>query len=384
LDASYSLGSSSRRQGDLVNIVNTVVRVFIVLLLSVSSLQAEILIGFAGPMTGPRAWSGQQFQRGAEQAVSDINRVGGVLGQRMTLVVGDDASDARQAEAVANKLVADGVSLVIGHRSSDMTKAAADIYAAAGVIQITPSSTNPALTEQGIKTFFRVCGRDDQQSILTANYLHQKWANKAIGIVHDYSSYGMGLAQQTRDRLNALGSQEKLFMGFEPGQLDYGELLSEVKRQGIEVLYTGAYSSESALIVRQARDAGLDFELVSGDALHNSDFWLIAGEAGIGARFTFDIDPRTRREAYSIVQRFRAVGYEPEGYTIHTYAALQVWVQAVEKAGTVDSQEVARVMHQQSFDTVLGNLSFDEKGDLTQHAFAWYQWQEGNPVRQWD
>jgi branched-chain amino acid transport system substrate-binding protein len=283
---------------------------------------------------------------------------------------------------LANKLVAEGVSLVIGHRESDMTKAAAEIYAAAGVIQITPSSTNPVLTEQGIKTFFRVCGRDDQQSILTANYLHQKWADKSIGIVHDNSSYGMGLAQQTRDRLNALGSQEKLFLGFEPGQLDYGELLKEVKRLDIDVLYTGAYSSESALIVRQARDAGLDFQLVSGDALHNSDFWLIAGKAGIGARFTFDIAPRSRPEASSLVQRFRAVGYEPEGYTIHTYAALQVWAQAVEKAGTVDAQEVAKVIHQQSFDTVLGNLSFDEKGDLTQHAFAWYQWQEGKPVRQ--
>ena len=382
MDARYGLDSSNGRQGELMNIVNTMVRLFIVLILSVSPLQAEILIGFAGPMTGPRAWSGQQFQRGAEQAVSDINRVGGVLGQQLTLIVGDDASDARQAEAVADKLIADGVALVIGHRTSDMTKAAAHIYAAAGVIQITPSSTNPALTEQGIKTFFRVCGRDDQQTILAADYLHQNWAGKSIGIIHDNSSYGMGLAQQTRQRLHALGTREKLFRSFEPGQLDYGELLAEVKRQGIEVLYTGTYSSESALIVRQARDAGLDFQLVSADALHNSDFWLIAGKAGIGARFTFDIDPRTRREAYSIVQHFRAVGYEPEGYTIHTYAALQVWAQAVEKAGTVDSQEVAKVMHQQSFDTVLGNLSFDEKGDLTQHAFAWYQWQEGKPVRQ--
>jgi branched-chain amino acid transport system substrate-binding protein len=382
LDARSGLDSSNGRQGELMNIVNTMVRLFIVLILSVSPLQAEILIGFAGPMTGPRAWSGQQFQRGAEQAVSDINRVGGVLGQQLTLIVGDDASDARQAEAVADKLIADGVALVIGHRTSDMTKAAAHIYAAAGVIQITPSSTNPALTEQGIKTFFRVCGRDDQQTILGADYLHQNWAGKSIGIIHDNSSYGMGLAQQTRQRLHALGTREKLFRSFEPGQLDYGELLAEVKDQGIEVLYTGTYSSESALIVRQARDAGLDFQLVSADALHNSDFWLIAGSAGIGARFTFDIDPRTRREAYSIVQRFRAVGYEPEGYTIHTYAALQVWAQAVEKAGTVDVQEVAKVMHQQRFDTVLGNLSFDEKGDLTQHAFAWYQWQEGKPVRQ--
>ena len=358
------------------------IRLCMVLFMSVSPVQADILIGFAGPLTGPRAWSGQQFQRGAEQAVADINTLGGVLGQRLVLIVGDDASDARQAQAVARKLVADGAALVIGHRSSDMTRAAQAIYAKAGVIQITPSSTNPTLTEQGISTFFRVCGRDDQQAILSAEYLHKNWSGKAIGIVHDNSSYGFGLAQNTRDRLRALGTRERLFLGFDSGKLDYGDLLAEVKQKGIEVLYTGAYSAESALIVRQARDAGLDFQLVSGDALHNSDFWLVAGEAGIGARFTFDIDPRTRIEARSIVQRFRAVGYEPEGYTIHTYAALQVWTKAVAIAGTLDPAEVSRVMRNKSFDTVLGELSFDEKGDLTQHDFTWYQWREGEPERE--
>ena len=365
-----------------MRIGNAIFGLIIVLLMSVSPLQAEILVGFAGPMTGPRAWSGQQFQRGAEQAVADINTRGGVLGQRLVLVVGDDASDAGQAQAVANKLVADGVSLVIGHRSSDMTRVGSKIYAAAGVIQITPSSTNPALTEQGIKTFFRVCGRDDQQAIIAADYLHQHWAGKSIGIVHDSSSYGHGLAQHTRDRLNALGTRETLFQAFDPGQLDYGNLLAEVKRLGIEVLYTGTYSAESALIIRQARDAGLDFQLVSGDALHNSDFGLIAGDAANGAQFTFDIDPRTRPEAKSLVQRFRAVDYEPEGYTIHTYAALQVWVQAVEKAATVDADAVVKVMRAQSFDTVLGTLSFDAKGDLTHHDYAWYLWREGKPGRQ--
>ncbi len=361
---------------------NVIFGLSVALFMSVAPLRAEILIGFAGPMTGPRAWSGQQFQRGAEQAVADINEHGGVLGQQLVLVVGDDASDADQAQAVANKLVADGVSLVIGHRSSDMTRVGSKIYAAAGVIQITPSSTNPTLTEQGIETFFRVCGRDDQQAILVADYLHQHWAGKAIGIVHDSSSYGQGLAQHTRDRLNALGTRETLFQAFVPGQLDYGELLAEVRRLDIDVLYTGAYSAESALIVRQARDAGLDFQLVSGDALHNSDFGLIAGDAANGARFTFDIDPRTRPEAKSIVQRFRAVDYEPEGYTIHTYAAMQVWAQAVEKAASLDASAVAKVMRSQSFDTVLGNLSFDAKGDLTQHDYAWYLWREGEPARQ--
>jgi branched-chain amino acid transport system substrate-binding protein len=365
-----------------VKIGNAAAGLLIALSAVFSPLQAEILVGFAGPMTGSRAWSGQQFQRGAEQAVDDINELGGVLGQRLVLVVGDDASDLRQAQAVAEKLVADGVSLVIGHRSSDMTRAAAPIYAAAGVVQITPSSTNPALTEQGYRTFFRVCGRDDQQAVLAAEYLQRHWAGKSVGIVHDKSSYGQGLAQATRDGLAARGTDVALFRGIDPGRLDYSELLAEVRRLDIDVLYTGTYSAESALIVRQARDAGLDFQLVSGDALHNSDFGLIAGEAANGALFTFDIDPRTRPEAKSIVQRFRAVGYEPEGYTIHTYAALQVWAQAVEAAGSLEADSVVQQMRRQSFDTVLGKLSFDDKGDLTEHDFAWYLWRDGKPQRQ--
>jgi branched-chain amino acid transport system substrate-binding protein len=358
------------------------INLLVLLLVAVFPVRAEILVGFAGPMTGPRAWSGQQFQRGAEQAVADINAAGGVLGQPLKLIVGDDASDPQQAVAVANKLIADGVSLVVGHRASDMTGATVNVYAAANVIQITPSSTNPELTERGIKSFFRVTGRDDVQGVLAGEYLKKHWADKAIGIVHDNSSYGMGLATYTRDFLHTQGIKEVLFTNFEPGRLDYGDLIAEIRRHNIDVLYIGGYSAESAVIVRQARDAKIDFQLVSGDALHNSDFWLIAGPAGIDSVFTFDIDPRTRPQAKSLVERFRADDYEPEGYTLHTYAAMQVWAAAVEKAGTVDPDTVAKIMHESSFETVLGNIVFDHKGDLTRHDYAWYVWGEGKPVRQ--
>jgi branched-chain amino acid transport system substrate-binding protein len=356
--------------------------VFFTLLVLIAPLRAEILVGFAGPLTGPRAWSGQQFQRGAEQAVVDINAAGGVLGQQLTLIVGDDASDPQQAQAVANKLIDDGASLIIGHRSSDMTAATLEIYATAKVVQITPSSTNPTLTERGINSFFRVTGRDDDQGLLAGDYMKQHWADRSIGIIHDESSYGIGLARHTRARLNQLGINAVFFAEFKAGLLDYGDLLDQIRQQDIEVLYIGGYSAESALIIRQARDAGMDVQLVSGDALHNSDFWLIAGSAGVGSVFTFDVDPRTRAEAKSLVKHFRAEGYEPEGYTLHTYAALQVWVAAVEKAGSTDHDAVVNIMHASSFDTVLGKIEFDEKGDLTRHDYTWYIWEEGQPVRQ--
>jgi len=355
---------------------------FIALLISIAPVQAELLIGVAGPMTGSRAWSGQQFQRGAELAVADINAAGGVLGQQLRLIIGDDANDVPQAKAVASKFVSDQVSLIVGHRSSDMTRAVTDIYAAAKIIQITPSSTNPEITEQGILGLFRVCGRDDQQAALAGSYLKQFWARQSIGIIHDKSSYGSGLARATQKYLNARGVRETLFHGFETGKLDYGSLLNEVKRRNIDVLYIGAYSAESALIVRQARDAGIKFQLISGDALHNSDFWLIAGEAGKNAMFTFDKDPRSRPQANTIVQRFRKQGYEPEGYTLHTYAAIQVWAQAVEKVSSVDYDAVASAMHEMEFETVLGPVAFDKKGDLRTHSYTWYAWKDGKPKRQ--
>ncbi len=365
-----------------MGIKNTTSALIFVLLLFSGQARAEILVGFAGPMTGPRAWSGQQFQRGAEQAVADINAAGGVLGESLRLIVGDDASDTQQARAVARKLVADGVVLVVGHRASDMTKAAASIYAAEKVVQISPSSTNPELTNAGFSSFFRVCGRDDVQGVLAGTYLKKYWADKSIGIIHDKSSYGNGLARYTKQFLNDQGIREVMFDEFEPGQLDYGDLLDQIGRLGVDVLYIGGYSAESALIVRQARDAQMEFQLVSGDALHNSDFWLIAGPAGIDSVFTFDIDPRTRPEAKVLVQRFRADDYEPEGYTLHTYAAMQVWAAAAEKAGTIDHDSVVKTLHQSSFDTVLGKIDFDNKGDLTRHDYAWYEWQEGKPIRQ--
>ncbi len=333
-------------------------------------------------MTGPRAWSGEQARRGAELAVADINAGGGVLGQRIKLILGDDAADPQQAVAVAHKLVADGVRFVAGHRSSDASLAALPVYADAGVIQISPSSTNPQLTEQNIASVFRVCGRDDQQGLIAAEYLARRWPDAAVGIVHDESAYGTGLAQQTKRRLNQLGIQESLFARYWSGTRDFTALLEQLRVRKIRVLYIGGYSTEAGLITRQAHDAGDRLQIISGDALHNSDYWMITGDAGANALFTFDQDPRQRPAAEQVVAKFRADGYEPEGYTLHTYAAIQVWAQAVQKAGTFATDAVVQTLHQDRFDTVLGPLQFDAKGDLVQHSFVWYRWRDGGYLRE--
>ena len=125
------------------------------------------------------------MQRGAEMAVADINAAGGVLGQQVRLISVDDFCDPEQAVAAAQKLVADGVVFVVGHYCSGASIPASKVYEAAGVLQISPASTNPLLTEQGRANVFRVIGRDDAQGIVAGNYLADHWGDKKIAILHD-------------------------------------------------------------------------------------------------------------------------------------------------------------------------------------------------------
>ena len=340
-------------------------------------VRAEIVIAMAGPMTGAYAWMGEQNKRGVEAAVAEINAGGGLLGQSVRVIVGDDACDPGQAVAVANKLAHDGVVFVAGHYCSHASIPASKVYEQNGILMISPASTNPRLTDEGGENVFRVAGRDDLQGEIAGDYLADQWAGKAIAILHDQTTYGKGLAEETRKQLNERGITEAMFEAFTPGESDYSALVSKMQAAGIEVFYVGGYSAEAALILRQARTRGYDAQLVSGDGIVTEDFWLIAGPAGEGALMTFFPDARGNPEAASAVDAFRARGYEPEGYTLHAYAAVQVWAQAVEKAGTLELATVIEALRDGRFDTVLGALDFDEKGDVTTPSFVWYVWHDG-------
>ncbi len=148
---------------------------------------------------------------------------------------------------------------------------------------------------------------------------------------------------------------------------------------GIDIVYDGGYHQEAGLIVRQMRDQGLKTVLMAGDAMADREFASITGPAGEGVLFTFGPDPRKRASAAAIVKEFKDKGIDPEGYTLYTYAAVQAWAQAAKKAGTTDPQKVAAALHTGSYDTVLGPLSFDKKGDITSIGWAVYRWdKDGN------
>jgi branched-chain amino acid transport system substrate-binding protein len=352
---------------------------FLSVVFAAPAMAQEIAVGAAGPMTGGQATFGRQLTDGAVQAVADINAAGGVLGKKLHLEIGDDACDPKQARSVAEKLSGMGVAVVVGHYCSSSSIPASDAYLDGGVLQITPASTNALFTERGLWNTFRTCGRDDQQGSFAASYLAKNFKDKNIAIINDKTTYGKGLADEAKRALNAAGVTTKLDESYNQGDKDFTALVSKLKLNRIDIVYDGGYHQEAGLIVRQMRDQGLKTILMAGDALVSREFASITGPAGEGVLFTFPPDPRKRPTAAAIVKKFKDKGIDPEGYVLYTYAAYQVWAQAAVKAGTTDPQKVAAAMRNGSWDTVLGPLSFDKKGDITGGGWAVYRWdKDGN------
>jgi branched-chain amino acid transport system substrate-binding protein len=344
------------------------------LLLGGAASAQDITIGVVGPITGQYASFGQQLKNGAELAVADINAAGGVLGKKLKLEVGDDACDPKQARAVAEKLSGMKVPFVAGHFCSSSSIPASDAYAENNVLQITPASTNPQFTDRKLWNTFRTCGRDDQQGGVAGKYIATHYKGKNVAVLHDKSTYGKGLADETKKALNKAGLKEKMYEAYTQGDKDFTALVSKMKAAKIDVVYIGGYHTEAGLILRQMRDQGMKTQLISGDALVTNEFWSITGPLGEGVLMTFGPDPRKKPAAAAVVKKFKAKGIDPEGYTLYTYAAIQVWAQAVTKAKTTDPKKVAAIIKAGKWNTVLGPLSYDKKGDITKIDYVFYRW----------
>ena len=335
--------------------------------------QAEIRIGLAAPLTGTMAWGGAATQEAVEVAAADLNAAGGVLGEQIGIVTADDYCDGEQAVAAANKLVAAGIVAVFGHQCSGAAIPASKVYANAGILMISNFATNPKLTEQGLPNVFRVIGRDDLQGRIAGDLLAKHATDSPIAILHDGQAYGKGLAEETRKRLAELGIAEAVFEAVQPSRADYWDVVQRMRAKGVEVLYYGGYSPEAALILRQAHEHGYELQLVAGDGISNEDFGLIAGPSSDGTLMTYPPVP-THAQAVELGRRFPEVSQAP--YT--TYAAVQIWAQAVEIAGTFQTEPVAQALRTHEFDTVLGRIGFDAKGDVTGYEpFVWYVWKDG-------
>ncbi|MBV8567318.1 MAG: branched-chain amino acid ABC transporter substrate-binding protein [Methylobacteriaceae bacterium] len=340
---------------------------------------AQIKLGVAGPITGPNAAFGAQLKNGTEQAVEDINKAGGILGQQLSVEVGDDVSDPKQGVSVANKFVGDGVKFVVGHFNSGVTIPASEVYMDNGLLMITPSATNPKVTERNMWDVFRTCGRDDQQGAVAGHYIAEQLKGKKVAVLHDKTTYGKGLADETKKTMNSLGVTEVLYEGVNTGEKDYSAIVSKIKASGAEVVYWGGLHTEGGLIVRQMRDQGVQAVMMSGDGITSDEFATIGGPGVIGTLMTFPPDPRKRPEAQEVVKEFTAKNFNPEAYTLYSYAAVQIFKQAAEKAGSIDAKKMAEVMHSgMVFKTVIGDISYDKKGDITRPDYVLYVWKKGD------
>jgi branched-chain amino acid transport system substrate-binding protein len=211
---------------------------------------------------------------------------------------------------------------------------------------------------------------------MVADYLADHWVGKGIAIVDDGTTWGAGVADGARRRLRERGVTVAVHEAIAPGEDEYFALVAKMQAAGVEVLFLGGYHREAGLILRQAHDRGYDLRLIANSAMALEDFPMIAGaglEGTLMAAMTYTGD---RPQAKDVVAQFHAQGYEPLGYTLYTYAAVQVWAQAVEAAGALDLDAVLEVMHSRQFDTVLGRIGFDGKGDVTGfEPWGWYVWQ---------
>jgi branched-chain amino acid transport system substrate-binding protein len=339
--------------------------------------QAQIKFGVTGPITGPNAAFGAQLKNGTEQAVADINAAGGILGQQIVLSQGDDVSDPKQGVSIANNFSADGVKFVVGPFNSGVTMPSSEAYAENGILVITPSATNPKITERGLWNIFRTCGRDDQQGEVAGAYIAKNFKGKKVAIVHDKTTYGQGLADETKKAMNKAGTKEVLYEGVNLGEKDFSALVSKIKAANADLVYWGGLHTEGGLIVRQMRDQGVKAPLMGGDGITSDEFATVGGPGVEGTLMTFPPDPRNRPEAKPIVDKFRAKKFEPEAYTLYSYAATEVIKQAAEAAKSLDPKKVAEKIHSgMKFKTVIGDLAYDKKGDITRPDYTMYVWKK--------
>lgn len=344
---------------------------------SSSAHAADVILGVVGPVTGQYASFFDQITHGAKAATEKINAASGINGQAISLQIEDDACDPKQAVAVANKLVAQKVAAVIGHFCSSSSIPASEVYAEAGVPMISPASTNPTLTDRGLTTVFRTSGRDDQQAAVAADAIVKGKLGTKIAIIHDKSTYGKGLADGVKQGINKAGLTEVVYDSLTQGEKDFSTLISKLKSSNADLVFFGGYFAEGGLLVRQAREQGFKARFMGGDGIAATEFASIAGPAADGFLMTFYPDPRNDPKVADIVKKFRDSGYEPEGYTLYTYAALQAYAQAAKAAKTTEGTKLAEALHAGTFDTVLGSMKFDAKGDPSTEPFIVYQWRDG-------
>lgn len=341
----------------------------------------EIRIGVVGPHSGDLASFGLPTVNAAQLVVDQVNADGGVLGRQIRLIIEDDQCAPDIAANTAARMVGERVVAVIGHICSGAANAAMEIYTGENIVSVSPSATNPALTQSGnFPTFFRTIAPDDAQGQLQAQFVAEKLGLTSVAILHDGGDYGRGLAEFARGSLQANypGVNIALFEGITVGAVDYSAIINRIGASGVEGVVYGGYHPEASRLVTQMRAQGLDVAFVSGDGVQDQTFIDVAAAAAEGVYATGPMDTSANPIAQRARQAHQArFGEDPGPFFMNGYAATLAVVNAIRSAGSTDSAAIMNALRTAPVNTPVGNITFDQRGDATGVGFAVYQVQNG-------
>lgn len=361
--------------------------VFLVIAAAHAADLPTVRIGLVVPMADDAGPVAQGMRRAGEMAVAAWRSK---LTRPVELRVEEDAFDPRQALVSAEKLAQAGVWGVAGHFYSSSSIAASAVYHEAGIPQVTPASTHPRLTAQGFDNVFRVCGRDDQQALVAAEFMVVRLKARRIGVAHDRTEYGRGLVEALRREVLRRTSRRVVWEAtLAQGDKDFGALAARAKEARLDAIYFGGVFREAGLLIRALRNAGVQAAFVGGDAVVDPEFVTLAGEeASAGAYVTFAPDPRRLESGRSLVREYEARYGSPGPYILPTYDAVGLLLHAIQTAKPADGsreelRKVVRSIRARPYPGVLGTLRWDGNGDLTTAPYTVYVTKRGGSVRDW-
>jgi branched-chain amino acid transport system substrate-binding protein len=341
---------------------------------------STVKIGFCAVLTGPDGPSGSKMLEGVRVAVDEWNARGGLLGKPIELIVRDDEGKPDHAVAAAHELVSQNAIAVIGHYNSGCTIPASNIYADAGVLEITPASTNPKVTEQGIQTVFRDCGRDDQQGSVGAEFAYNKLGIKKIAIIHNKTPYGEGLATEFRKKFEELGGQVTSFSGVPQEELDFRANIENIKNEKAEGLFWGGMYAQGGPLYNQLRQAGLTIPMLSGEGCCEPPFIQIAGPQAKNVYFSYGQDYHNNPLAKAFLEIYHKRFGQEGPYSVYGYEAANMLFESIQQTKSTDAKKLATYLRSKPFNTALGTLEFDDKGDLKKAQFVEWTIQDGKFV----
>lgn len=342
-----------------------------------------IKLGVAGPHSGDLASYGIPTVNAAKLVVADINAKGGILGKKVELVVEDDVCKPEVATSTATKLVGEDVAVVLGHICSGATKAALGIYKDSKKVVMSPSATNPALTQSGdYPNFFRTIASDDAQARLEVDFALDVLKAKKIAVLHDKGDYGKGLAEFAKGFIEKDKRAELvLYEGVTPGAVDYSAVVQKIKRSKADAVIFGGYHPEASKIVTQMRKKKMKTYFISDDGVKDDTFIKVAQKyaEGVYASGPKDVsgNPMTIDYLAKHKAKFNA---DPGAFYDNAVAATYALLTAIQNAGSTDYAAIVKALRTKEVETTLGKIKFDERGDAIGAGFAMYQVQKSKYV----